>query len=113
VRERVRAALARNAVVDHDVVWSDRGDVADFRVPADGAERVRSAEELPAVEAQHAMAWLLRQHQAIAVDDLAREAARRFGITRLGVIVRQAMDTALSRLVADGGGQRDGDVRLP
>jgi very-short-patch-repair endonuclease len=117
VRERVRAALAPNVVVVDDVVWSDRGDIEDFRgfrVPDDGADRSRDAEELPRPELVAAMAWLLRQHQALAADDLARETAKCFGITRLGSVVKATMARALEALLAAGHGRRDGDViRLP
>ncbi len=113
VRERVRAALAPNVAVADDVVWSDRGDVAafrGFRVPGDGADRSRDAEELPRAELVAAMAWLLRQHQALAADDLARETAKCFGITRLGSVVKATMATALQALLVAGHGRRDGDV---
>jgi very-short-patch-repair endonuclease len=117
VRARVRAALAPGAVVVDDVVWSDRGDIDEFRgfrVPEAGAEVVRTAEELPAVEVQNALAWLLRQHQAIAQDDLVREAARAFGIARVGSVVREVMERALEGLVQGGRARREGGVvRLP
>ncbi|HEX5053006.1 MAG TPA: DUF3320 domain-containing protein [Planctomycetota bacterium] len=113
VRERLRQALPVGAVEVDGVLWARAGDVEafrGFRVPAGGAEASRAAEELPLVEVRNAMAWLLRQHQALAGDDLAREAARRFGIARLGNVVREVMQRALERLVADGRGVRDGEV---
>jgi very-short-patch-repair endonuclease len=113
VRERVRSALAPTAAVIADVVWSSPGDAADFRgfrVPDDGVERERGAEELPTVEIANSMVWLLRQHQALATDDLAREAARCFQITRLGTVVKDVMLAVLERLLADGRLLRDGDV---
>ncbi len=116
VRERVRAALPADVVVDGDVVWRDaaqRDAFRGFRVPRDGEDASRTAEELPAVEVGNAMRWLLQQHQALAADDLAREAARCFGITRLGAVVKDVMAQALAALVAAGGAVRDGDfVRL-
>lgn len=113
VRARVRAALAPGVVVVDGVVWSDRGDIDEFRgfrVPDPGADVVRGAEELPAVEVQNAMAWLLRQHQAIAADDLVRETARAFGIARVGSVVREAMERALGELVVGGRARREGGV---
>ena len=62
------------------------------------------------MEIGNAMLWLLRQHQALAADDLAREAARCFGITRLGVVVKDVMAQALAALVAAGGVRHDGAV---
>ena len=103
VRERIRSALPPGTVVQDDVVWP-------FRVPRDGEEAERSAEELPVVEIGNAMVWLLRQHQALAVDDLAREAARCFGITRLGAVVKEVMAGVVERLVGEGRVVRDGEV---
>jgi hypothetical protein len=99
------------------VLWRSSDDAQSFRgfrVPAEGADGARAAEELPLVEVMNAMAWLLRQHHALAAEDLAREAARCFGITRLGAVVRDAMERAVDRLVSAGRGVRDGEVvRLP
>ena len=117
VRERVRSVVAATAVELEGVLWR-RGDDAQafrgFRVPAEGADGARAADELPLVEITNAMAWLLRQHHAMAGEDLAREAARCFGITRLGAVVRDVMQRAADLLVAAGRGVRDGEVvRLP
>ena len=117
VRERVRSALPTSVIVEGDWLWADAAQQTafrGFRVPGDGAEVQRDAEELPLPEIVHAMLWLLRQHQALAVDDLAREAARCFGITRLGSVVKEVMAAAMQRLVALALAVRDGDaVRLP
>ena len=60
------------------------------------------------------MAWLLRQHVTLTREDLAREAARCFGIQRLGSVVRQVMDRGIEQLLAAGRGELHGDlVRLP
>ncbi len=112
VRSRIREALPEGALHDGDVVWrsaEQRAGFTGFRVPA-GDDDGRSAEELPAVEVEHAMLWLLRQHGAIAADDLARETARAFGINRLGAVVRDVMTAALERLVAGGAVVRDGSA---
>lgn len=117
VRERIRETLPTHATVVEDAIWWNAGDVEQFtgfRVPPEGADQLRSAEELPVVEVCNAMAWLLKQHQRLAAEDLEREAARCFGITRLGSVVRAAMDRGLERLVESGRGIRDGEtVRLP
>ncbi|MBM4060232.1 MAG: DUF3320 domain-containing protein [Planctomycetes bacterium] len=117
VRERVRGALPAGAVEVDGALWAAGADVAafvGFRVPAEGGEAERPAEELPMVEVGNAMAWLLRQHHALPADDLAREAARCFGITRLGSVVRGVMQRGLVRLLEAGRGVRDGEtVRLP
>jgi very-short-patch-repair endonuclease len=117
IRDRVRAHLPATAHAADDVLWATAADAevfTGFRTPADDGAGTRAADELPAVEIRNAMVWLLRQHQALAEDDLAREAARCFGITRLGSVVRATMQKALDELVAAGRGRRDGDVvRLP
>lgn len=108
VRERLRSALPATAVVDGDVVWADdaqRTSFRGFRVPdekaGDDAAR-RPFDELPPAEIEHAMRWLLRQHQALGRDDLARETARCFGITRLGAVVKDVMAANVERAVQAG-----------
>tara|TARA_R110002072_G_scaffold243682_1_gene402797 strand:+ start:141626 stop:147715 length:6090 start_codon:yes stop_codon:yes gene_type:complete len=116
IRQRVRSALPTTAVEEDGVLWhvaDQRGSFRGFRVPRNEQEE-RAIDELPTVEVVAAMAWLLRQHHALASDDLAREAARCFGIQRLGSVVRQVMGRALERLQETGQCERDGEtVRLP
>jgi hypothetical protein len=115
-RERVRSALPPATVEDDGVLWNaadQRGGFRGFRVPRNEQEE-RAIDELPIVEVVSAMVWLLRQHHALASDDLAREAARCFGIQRLGSVVRQVMGRALERLQETGQCERDGEtVRWP
>jgi len=115
-RERVRAALPANTLEEQGVLWINghqRDSFRGFRTPKDERSE-RSAEELPLIEVVHAMAWLLRQHHALAVDDLARETARCFGIQRLGNVVRSVMEAALHRLISGGQCEVEGaTVRLP
>jgi very-short-patch-repair endonuclease len=117
VRERIREVLPAGTVELDEIVWPNDAAAAQFvgfRVPGDGDEAPRSADELPVVEIGNAMAWLLRQHQALAAEDLAREAARCFGITRLGSVVRAAMERGIDCLLAQAHGVRDGEtIRLP
>jgi very-short-patch-repair endonuclease len=117
VRERVRGVVSATAVEIDGVLWRNGDDAQafrGFRVPANGADAPRAADELPLVEITNAMVWLLRQHHAMAGEDLAREAARCFGITRLGAVVRDVMQRAADLLVLAGRGVRDGEVvRLP
>ncbi len=111
IRERILASLPPGAVRDGEVVWGGADEAAahsGFRVPGDG--KVRTAEELPAIEVENAMCWLLRQHGALAADDLARETARTFGITRLGSVVRGVMEASVDRLASRGSLVRDGDT---
>jgi hypothetical protein len=116
VRERLRDVLPDDACLVDEVVWLGADEAAafrGFRVPGDAAS-LRAADDLPIAEVVNAMQWLLRQHAALADEDLAREAARCFGIQRLGSVVRDVMARALEQLVASGRGRRDGDLlRLP
>ncbi|MBZ0151542.1 MAG: DUF3320 domain-containing protein, partial [Planctomycetes bacterium] len=114
VRERLREALPATVHEVDGVLFADaaqRTTFAGFRVPAaDDAGSVRSIDELPAIEIEHAMLWLLRQHQALALDDLARETARCFGITRLGSRVREAMRIVAGRIASGENVRLDGEV---
>ncbi|MFM1873303.1 MAG: hypothetical protein RL398_2725, partial [Planctomycetota bacterium] len=113
VRERIRRVLPMANCDGGEVVWADPAEVAEFvgfRTPGADPATVRSVEEVPGIEVENAMRWLLRQHGAMAADDLARETARQFGISRLGAVVREHMDAALAVLVESGAAQRDGDV---
>ncbi|MCR9244781.1 MAG: DUF3320 domain-containing protein [bacterium] len=113
IRESLPAAVVEQAGVVHataELAKTFRG----FRVPEAENVNERPAEDLPAVEVKNAMAWLLEQHHALSAEDLAREAARCFGIHRLGSVVRGVMESGLEDLVAAGLAERDGDnVRLP
>lgn len=118
VRERVRSALPTTVVLDGEIVWADgaqRATFRGFRVPDENAgddASHRPADELPPAEIEHAMRWLLRQHQALGRDDLARETARCFGITRLGAVVKDVMVANVDRTVQAGRFvERDGLLR--
>lgn len=115
VRERASAALPEGAIDDAGVLWrtdEQRRAFRGFREPWDG-QGERDADELPVVEVDNALRWLLRQHHTIGEEDLMREAARGFGIQRLGSVVREVMAGGVQRLVDAGGGVREDDkVRL-
>jgi very-short-patch-repair endonuclease len=116
VRDRVRSAMPPTAIADGEVWWADaaqRDTFRGFREPGDDESSLRSVEELPPVEIANAMLWLLRQHQALAPDDLAREAARCFGITRLGAVVKSTMAAVIDQMLGDGRLGRDGEVLRP
>ncbi len=119
VRQRVReVAGAARVTTTHDgaVLWAQGQVPADFRgfrIP-EGDRGQRDAGELPPMEVCNALAFVLRQHVGLGVEDLLREGARQFGITRLGSNVRAVMESGL-RLLQDRGGcvvAADG-VRLP
>ena len=113
VRDRIRSALPPTSIADGDVLWAEaaqRDAFRGFREPGDAEATQRPVEELPPVEIANTMRWLLRQHQALAPDDLAREAARCFGITRLGAVVKSTMAGVVEQMVGDGRLARDGEV---
>jgi very-short-patch-repair endonuclease len=114
VRERIRLALPPTALVRGEQVFADAAQANAFRgfrvpVPGDDATE-RAIEDVPAVELANAIVWLLRQHQALAADDLARETARCFGIARLGNVVRDTMNAAIEAVLAADRALRDGDL---
>jgi len=118
VRERASELIQALALeVDDDgVVWPPGASPETwegFRVEGPDSA-TRDASELPPVEVANALLHVLRQNVALGVDDLLREGARCFGLTRLGRAVRERMQMGLDRLVARGDGAVDGDtVRLP
>ena len=113
VRERIRAALPAGAFVIDDIVWASeaqRATFVGFREPGDDEATQRAADELPSAEIGMAMRWLLRQHQALAIDDLARETARCFGIARLGAVVKDVMAAVVTDELQAGRLVRDGEL---
>ncbi|MBL8736528.1 MAG: hypothetical protein JNL12_08895 [Planctomycetes bacterium] len=116
VRERIRAAIPPGVLFDGAWLWRDssqRMSFRGFRVPGDDDATARDLDEVPPPELGAAMRWLLVQHQALSREDLARETARCFGITRLGAVVKDVMAGALAQELAAGELVADGDlVRL-
>ena len=113
VRQRVqRAVVAIDPIEAHGALWPrsmDPGNWAAYRTSPPG-EAAREAEQLPIIEVDNAMCWLLSQHGSLASDDLLREAARVFGITRLGRSVRAVMQAALDRLIEAGRAAMDAGI---
>jgi hypothetical protein len=112
VRERVRALLPRGVVEQAGTLWAPGQDPAAFAAfrTSPAGEAARDAEDLPVVEVGNAMRWLLQQHGSLGEDDLLRETAKLFGITRLGSAVRAAMAAGLDVLVARGAAVREGEA---
>ena len=73
-----------------------------YRVPEDGAEDPREADEIPLVEAANAAVDLVQASIALPRDELIREMARQFGFARLGSRVELAMTSGVDMAVADG-----------
>lgn len=97
------------------VVWPHGVDPASWRSfrPAGPASAPRDADDVPLAEVANAIHALLRQAVAVGAEDLLREAARQFGVRRLGRAVRERMEAGLARLEERGDCAVDGEtVRL-
>ena len=108
VRRRVEEALPGVADLYGAWVWPpgvDRDHWTRFRA---GAEP-READGIAPEEIAAAAAAVLRRGLSMAEEDLHRETARAFGISRLGARVREAMQGGADVLVARGAARRDGD----
>jgi hypothetical protein len=115
VQERVRGLLPAGVVVrragTREFAWrSDQApdDYAGFRVPGPADRSPRQAEDLPPEEVANAAARVLELHVSLDIEDLARETARLFGITRLGSGVRSYMQAGVELLGRRRGFRLDG-----
>jgi very-short-patch-repair endonuclease len=114
VVDRVRELLPEaSGVLREPVVWLVDQDPQDFhvyRVPPEGAEANRQAEEIPVEEIANAAEHLLSAHVSIRREDLARETARLFGFGRLGSRVQRAMEAGIDALAARNGCALEGEM---
>ncbi len=84
-----------------------------FRVPAADDPDPRKAEEIPPVEIANAAAQVLREQFGLSVEELERETANRFGMSRLSTKVSQPMNNGIWVLQSRGGCEiEDGQVTL-
>lgn len=94
-------------------LWQNGVDPAawrEVRVPVDGQEAThRSADQIPPEELANAAEWVVQQAISISRDELVRETAFVFGITRRGRRVREAVEGAIGLLVDSGRCVEDGD----
>ncbi len=85
-----------------------------FRVPALDDPHPRSMQEICPEETANAAAYILSLHISMSREDLSRETAKLFGISRLGSNVRSACDEAIELLEKQGRCRFDGDrILLP
>jgi hypothetical protein len=104
---RAMVAKARVFVDADDVVWAKGQDAATWReVRADAS---REFDDVPMVELCNAARRVLGANLALPREDLARETARAFGVTRLGRVVRERAEVAIERLIAAGEAVADGE----
>ncbi|MBK8096191.1 MAG: DUF3320 domain-containing protein [Planctomycetes bacterium] len=112
VRDRIRTFVPAEVRWQGEVLWRADQDPAGwpgFRVPK-AEDALRDVDDLPLVEVGNAMAWLLAQHGSLSAEDLARETAKLFGMTRLSANTRTALERAITALVADGRFVQDGEL---
>lgn len=116
VRGRVRSqaealAAAGRLKLHGDFLWGAATDPATstlLRGPAEDGT-VRDPESLALEEVALAAEWVLSRSLAVDEASLAREAARVFGLTRLGRKVDERMRAGIEVLCARGAARRDGD----
>ena len=110
-RRRVMEVVGTAAVVRGEFCWlpgDDPSTWTKFRGPtADGT--AREAELIAPEEVAAALRWQLDRSLSATEEDLARETAKVFGITRLGRRVAEAMTQGIDLLVARGLARREGD----
>lgn len=117
IREVVRDAakqcgLAVRRAGKREFVWSKElteKPYKTFRIPDEGDSKARTAEEICPEEIANAAAYILTQNISMGKDDLARETAKVFGITRLGNKVRSSFDEGIELLMKNGGCRVEGE----
>ncbi len=77
-------------------------DYAVFRVPAEDAAWEREIEDIPLAEVANAAEALLKRHGACPVEELARAAARLFGVRRLSGTAKSRVEEAIRYVEARG-----------
>jgi len=117
IREVVRNAVKLNGLAmrrsgDREFIWTKEltgKPYNGFRIPEEMDARVRTAEEICPEEIANAAAQVLILHISMRQDDLVRETARTFGISRLGNKTRSFFDAGIELLKKNGGCRVDGD----
>jgi len=112
VEELVECLAARHRPVVRDgVIWRhDQDPVAytEFRVPADGEQPPRDADDIPTIELANAAERILQASIALPRESLIKETCRVFGFSRAGTKLKQAVEAALGQLEARGACRIDG-----
>jgi very-short-patch-repair endonuclease len=117
IRDVVRDAVRQNGVPlrragKREFVWTKElteKPYEGFRVPLEGDPRARTAEEICPEEIANAAVQVLNLHISMGQDDLARETANVFGITRLGNKVRSAFMDGIELMKKNGLCRMDGE----
>jgi hypothetical protein len=117
IREVVRGAVKQNDLPlrrsgKREFVWTKElteKPYAGFRIPTDRDPKPRTAEEICPEEIANAVAQVLALHISMNQDDLARETANVFGITRLGTKVRSSFQEGIELMKKNGGCRVEGE----
>ncbi len=117
IREAIQSAVKYNGFLvrrtgKREFVWTrelTEKPYMEFRIPGEGSPKSRTAEEICPEEIANAAAQVLTLHISMGQDDLARETAKVFGITRLGPKVRSSFDEGIELLKENGGCRVEGE----
>jgi very-short-patch-repair endonuclease len=117
IREVIRKAVKQSGLPvrragKRDFVWTKeltRNPCKGFRIPGEGDPKSRTAEEIAPEEIANAAVQVLTLNISMGKDDLARETAKVFGITRLGSKVRPFIDEGIELLIKHDGCRVDGE----
>jgi very-short-patch-repair endonuclease len=117
IREVVSNAVKQNGLPvrrsgDREFIWTREltgKPYEGFRIPEKMDSRARTAEEICPEEIANAAARVLTLHISMSQDDLVRETARIFRVSRLGNKVRPFFDEGVELLKKNGGCRVEGD----
>lgn len=117
IREVLRNAVKQNGLLlrrsgEREFVWTRNlidNPYKTFRIPGETDLKPRTAEEICPEEIANAAAQVLAQNISMAQDDLTRETARLFGITRLGNKVKSSFDEGIELLKKNRGCRTEGE----
>ncbi len=117
IREVVRNAVKQNGLSvrragKREFIWTKElinVPYKGIRVPDEDDLKVRTAEEICPEEIANAASEVLALNISMGQDDLARETAKVFGITRLGNRVRSSLEDGIELLKKNGGCRVEGE----
>ncbi len=115
IRRRVERAVSSLAPAERPLrrgewLWPVEADPESwrgFRVPREGAG-LRPLERIPPEEIANAAGWVLQRALSIGEEELLRETAAVFGVSRMGKRVRAVALEGLDRLTEQGRCRREG-----
>lgn len=115
--EEILRRCVEQRVVWHeqDSLWSDPADrTVCVRIAGSSEHTRREIDRIPEAEVVAAMLRVVRTQFGLPIEDLYRETAKLFGITRLTSRVRDSLSDTAERLIARGELEREMEVvRMP